>query len=139
VAGVRDPQALLLKIDVVVRLLEEHLEGPEHRVRSCDLGDDRDQRVVVIRDRGEVLRLLRADVPRIPAPEVGLPRRVEPDLVVDVAVVDQGRVVRLVLAQAHRRRVADRGLELRILIADRDAQLRLDSMMRRAATCSGRF
>src|SRR5262249_33424940 len=110
-------------VGIGTRLQEEHFERANRGVRSCHLGGEGHEYVVVAGDGGEVIRLLRSLATTVLAPNVRFPRRVESHLEVpEIAICLSD--MRLWLGQPDRRRARHADLNLWILPTDRDAELR---------------
>ncbi len=104
-ARLGDLQRLLLNLDVLLGLLDQHLEGADDDVGARDLGGERDEGRVVVGDRPEQGGGLRFHAPPVLAPEVQLPGGVEAQLIGPRIAREVGDVDD-VLAEPHRGRAA---------------------------------
>ena len=123
--GFDDLQGLLLDLHVLAGDADALLGGPERDIGVRHVGGQRDERVVVVRERREQAGVGRLNAPPDPSPEVQLPAGLGPDLglpVIEAATVgggaDEGSVARPVVLDG-----PGELLRLRKDLADRDAQL----------------
>ncbi len=117
-----DLEAALLDGDVLPRDGQPLLEGSYGDVYGRDLGGERDQKGVVIGDRGKQIGVGRLDRATEPAPEIGLPGNTEIDAVIPVVEIADGRVGAILAAAVVDSRRVD-ALVLRIESSHGDAQL----------------
>ncbi len=122
-ARLSDGETALLELDVVAHDAHPLLVRADVDVGAGDIGEQRDQGVVIIGDAGGEPGVGRFDGAADLAPEVDLPGGADPNLTEPEGVVPEAGQQRVAPAHVHVGELAARLLLLRIEVADRDAEL----------------